>query len=403
MDRVYLDNAATSFPKAPGVREAMVRALESPGSPGRGGYAESLATTATLERVRESLSRLLGVSGQARQIVLAASATDAINLAIQGVLRAASRDRDGTTRSVHVVSSVMEHNSVLRPLRLMEQQGLARVTLVGANGAGRVSASDVIGAMEQETALVVLAHASNVTGAIQPVEAVGEACRARGVLFLVDAAQSIGHMPVDVKRLHVDLVAFPGHKGLLGPSGTGGLYVRPGVEDRIAAWRVGGTGGEGSESESQPTTMPTRFEAGTPNVFGLAGLLASLEWIEKRSVESIAAHESELVACGVEFVCRRGVMPGMRMIGPGRESGPGGRVPVFSFAHESVGPAELAAILEQEFGVLSRSGLLCAAGAHTALGTSPQGVLRLSPGVFTPVEEFERALRGLGEICCGIA
>lgn len=395
-----MDNAATSFPKAPGVREAMVRTLELPGSPGRGGYAESLAARATIERVRESLARLLGVHGQAKQIVLTVSATDALNLSIQGVVRCASR-RAG--RGVHVVSSVMEHNSVLRPLRLMEQQCLARVTLVGADGAGRVRAAEVIGAMEQETALVVLAHASNVTGAIQPVDAVGEACRARGVLFLVDAAQSIGHVTVDVLNQHADLVAFPGHKGLLGPSGTGGLYIRAGVEDRIDPWRVGGSGGEGSESESQPTTMPTRFEAGTPNVVGLAGLLASLEWIEKRSVESIAAHESELVACGVEFVSRRGVMPGMRMIGPGKESGPGERVPVFSFAHESVEPAELAAILEQQFGVLARSGLLCASGAHSALGTSPHGVLRLSPGVFTSIEEFERSLWALDEICREIA
>lgn len=398
-----MDNAATSFPKAPGVREAMVRALESPGSPGRGGYAESLAARATIERVRESLARLLGVRGQAKQIVLTASATDALNLAIQGVVRTASRVSDGKTRSVHVVSSVMEHNSVLRPLRLMEQQCLARVTLVGADGAGRVRAAEVIGAMEQETALVVLAHASNVTGAIQPVDAVGEACRARGVLFLVDAAQSIGHVTVDVLNQHADLVAFPGHKGLLGPSGTGGLYIRAGVEDRIDPWRVGGSGGEGSESESQPTTMPTRFEAGTPNVVGLAGLLASLEWVENRTVESISAHEAELILCGLEFVSRRGVMPGMRLIGPGKESGPGERVPVFSFAHESVEPAELAAILEQQFGVLARSGLLCASGVHSALGTSPHGVLRLSPGVFTPVEEFERALRALDEIGRGIA
>lgn len=400
MDRVYLDNAATSFPKAPGVREAMFRALESPGSPGRGGYAESLAATATLERVRESLARMLGERGHAKQIVLTGSATDALNLAIQGVVRVASRLAG---RGVHVVSSVMEHNSVLRPLRMLERQGLARVTLVGSDRAGGVRAADVIDAIGHETVLVVLAHASNVTGVIQPVGAVGEACRSRGVLFLVDAAQSIGHPRVDVRTLHADLVAFPGHKGLLGPSGTGGLYIRPGVEDWIDPWRVGGTGGEGSESESQPTTMPTRFEAGTPNVIGLAGLLASLDWIENRTVDSIAAHEAELVAFGLEFVSRAGVMPGLRLIGPGKDSGSGGRVPVFSFAHESVGPAELASILEREFGVLARSGLLCASRAHASLGTAPRGVLRLSPGVFTSIEEFERALRALDEICRGIA
>lgn len=395
--RIYLDNAATSFPKPEPVLAAMVRyATELGASPGRGSYAESVAGAGILRRCREQLCELVGAPDGARpeQVIFTLNCTDALNLAVHGTAAWWHTHRPG--EPVHFVTTAMDHNSVLRPLSALQERGLAAVTRVPADHEGAVDPAEVARAIRPETRLVAMVHASNVTGTLQDVAAVGRACRDRPgerIPLLVDAAQSLGHVPIHADAMGIDLLAFPGHKGLMGPLGTGGLYIRPGAEDRLEPLRHGGTGSR-SEQDAQPPEMPDRYESGSHNTLGIAGLLAGVEWLLERSVEALRRHELTLIETFLEHF--PGARAGYRLHGP---TDPARRVGVFALTHEHLSPGQLARSLEARAGVLSRAGLHCAPGVHETLGTTNAGgACRLSVGPFTTPEDVRVACGCLAEI-----
>ncbi|MBS0195164.1 MAG: aminotransferase class V-fold PLP-dependent enzyme [Planctomycetes bacterium] len=401
--RLYLDNAATSFPKPPGVYAAMMDYGQRVGaSPGRGHYAESREGARLIRRCRERINQLFN-GESADHVVMALNTSDALNLAIKGIVR--HRRLEGGP--VHVVTTAMDHNSVLRPFSALAGEGV-QVTHVGADEqTGYVEAGAVAAAIRPETALVAVNMASNVSGVIQPVAEIGAVCRRAGVVYLVDAAQAAGHVPIDVRAMQIDLLAFPGHKGLMGPQGTGGLYIRPGVEKILATTREGGTG-SWSESDSQPASMPEKYEAGSHNTIGIVGLSEAVAYILARGIHAMRAHELELCGAMLRGLRERGVrmcdgtggegpLAGLRLIGP---TEPERRVGVFSLVHDTLAPAEMAVMLEQGFGILARTGITCAPKAHETFGTS--GALRLSVGAFNTPEDVAAAVEALVRVCAGV-
>lgn len=387
--RIYLDNAATSFPKPEAVLRAMTEfTLEIGASPGRGAYAESRRGSDVLARCRERLCELVG-GASPDHVIFTLNCSDALNLAIHGVVRAARRRAPDVP--IHIVTSAMDHNSVLRPLRDLARDGV-ECTHVAADREGRVDPAEVARAIRPTTRLVALVHASNVTGTLQDVAAVGESCRSRAVPLLVDAAQSLGHVPIDVGAMGIDMLAFPGHKGLLGPLGTGGLYIRPGVEHLLDPVRQGGTGSR-SESDEQPRDLPDRFEPGSHNTVGIAGLLGGVEWLLARGIAAVRRHEAALAE---EFLSRMQAADGFNVHGP---TDTDDRVGVFSLSHRSLAPGAVAAELERRAGVLARAGLHCAPRAHEAIGTADRaGTCRLSFGPFVTGAHVRTACECLREI-----
>ncbi len=387
--RAYLDNAATSFPKPACVHEAMLRyATEVGASPGRGAYAESREGARLLDQCRSLVCDVIGADGPER-VIFTLNTSDALNLALKGSVL--HRIKAGADLPVHVVTTAMDHNSVLRPLNALEEQGLVEWTCVPADPrTGLVRASDVAAALRSDTALVAVVHASNVSGSVQPIAEIGRVCRERGVPFVVDAAQSVGHLPVDVRSMHIDLLAFPGHKGLLGPLGTGGLWMSASMPDRLESLREGGTGSR-SESDRQPLDLPDKYEPGSHNTVGLVGLAAGLGWLMERGIDRVRAHEVELMEAFLEAAPRE--EHGYRLLGPDSVED---RCAVFALAHEALEPASIAEELEAEHGILARAGVHCAPRAHETFGTHDRGgAVRLSFGPFTTLEEVRRA-------CCGL-
>src|SRR5215470_7888886 len=278
---IYLDNAATSFPKPEVVYQALDRfARQSLANPGRAGHKMALAAEHALDEGRHLLNQFFH-GKEPERFVFTLNCTDALNMAFKGVLS------DGD----HVITTNLEHNSVSRPLRAMELAGRITLTRLKADGGGTISPDDVRAALTPRTRLIALTHASNVLGTVQPIAEVGRIARTADVLFLVDAAQTAGVVPLDVQEANVDLLAFPGHKSLLGPTGTGALYVGP--RARVGAWREGGTGGD-SSSETQPKEYPYYLEGGTPNVLGVAGLSAGIRFVQEKGLDTIRRHEVEL-------------------------------------------------------------------------------------------------------------
>jgi cysteine desulfurase family protein len=317
----------------------------------------------------------------AERIVFAFNATDALCMAIHGVLAPGD----------HVVTSVLEHNSVLRPLREEQTRGV-EVTAVAAKPGGRIDPAAVREALRPNTRLVALLHASNVTGAIQPLADVGEIARRAGALFLVDAAQTAGHLPIDVTELGADLVACSGHKGLLGPLGTGLLYVRSGVEEHMRSFRQGGTGSQ-SEDDQQPDFLPDKFESGNHNAPGIYGLEAGLAYLHDKRVDSLRRHEQELTGRMLDGLAQ---IPAVRVAGPTRAEE---RVGVISISSDAFEPQVLASLLDESFGIQTRAGLHCAPGAHRSVGTFERGgTVRFSFGPFTTAGDVDAALAALGEI-----
>ncbi len=365
---IYLDNAATSHPKPECVYQAVVHAMRHIGaSPGRAGHRRSLEASRLLFQAREAIATLLSVPDSSR-IIFTHSATEALNLALQGVLLAGD----------HVVTTSMEHNSLLRPLYQLRRRGV-ELTIVEAAGDGLVDPDAVRRAFRPTTRMLALGHVSNVCGAIQPVARLAAIAREAGALFLLDAAQSAGSIPIDAAGLGVDLLAAPGHKGLLGPQGTGFLYVAEGVE--IRPLLAGGTGSN-SSSEEQPHILPEGFEAGTHNLPGIAGLLAGVEFVLARGVDVIGRREREHVA---EIARRLAPLPGMAIHGP---SFPANRSGLLSFTVEGMDASSLAFMLDQRFDIAVRAGLHCAPLAHRSLGTYPAGTVRVSPGWSTSNDEI---------------
>ena len=365
---MYLDNAATSFPKPEKVYEAVLRVMRDIGaSPGRGGYRTSLEAGRILFQAREAAARLFSIADSSR-VIFTHNATGALNLALHGILAAGD----------HVVTTSMEHNSLLRPLYALRNKGV-ELTIVPAAPDGVVSAEDLRRAVQVNTRMIAVSHVSNVCGAIQPIERLAELCREAKALFLVDAAQSAGYLPIDVQSLAIDLLAVPGHKGLLGPSGTGLLYVAPHVS--LTPVIQGGTGSH-STAEEQPHAMPDGFEAGTHNISGIAGLQAGIEFVLEQGLSAIRHHEQALLNQAEQAL--RGI-PGVTIYGPSDSSG---RCSALSFAATGVDPSLLATELDHGFDISVRAGLHCAPLAHLTLGTLPGGTTRLSPGWFTTREDI---------------
>lgn len=379
---IYLDNAATSFPKPACVYDAMDRYhRESGAAVGRGAYRQAVEVQGEVDRCRQRLAQLLNAENPQR-IIFTFNCTDSLNLAIHGVLR------DGD----HVITSVLEHNSVLRPLHELERDGKIQLTLISVDQAGVVNPEDFRQALRPNTRLMVLTHASNVTGAIQPCAPVGQIARAAGVLYLVDAAQTAGHLPLDVRALSADMLACPGHKGLLGPLGTGLLYLRPGLEHELRSVRQGGTGTR-SEDEFQPATLPDKYEPGNHNAPGLIGLSAALKWRMEQPQGALQAHEQAMLEHLLDGLH---AIPGVEIHGPQTATG---RVGVVSVSVADQDPQIVATLLDQVAQVQVRSGLHCAPSTHRSLGTLERGgTVRLSVGAFTTISELDRALEALRQI-----
>lgn len=375
---VYLDNAATSFPKPDTVYQAVDHALREIGvGPGRGGYRRGLEAGRLIFRAREAVAALIG-AGDSERIVFTHSATESLNLAVSGLLRPGD----------HVITTTMEHNSLARPLHVAEQRGVD-VTWLKADGRGCIDSRQVADALRPATRLVALSHCSNVTGTIQPLAEIGAITRGAGVFLLVDAAQSAGSLPIDVGEMAVDLLAAPGHKGLLGPQGTGFLYVAAGIE--LAPLMVGGTGGHSSGLD-QPAAMPERLESGTLNTPGIAGLLAGIEFIEAIGRTAIRSAETALVD---QLVTGLGTIHGVTLYGPAE---PERRGSVVSFTVAGHDPSQIGFHLDRDFGISVRVGLHCAPLAHQTIGTYPAGTVRVSPGWFTTARDIDLFLQALHTI-----
>ncbi len=378
---IYLDNAATSVPKAPGVGHAVAEVIDQLGaSPGRGGHRLALEAGRLLLEIRESVADFIG-SGDASRIVFTSGATEAINLALFGLLQPGDR----------VITSSMEHNAVLRPLHALQQRGIETVR-VSADAVGRVSAEKIRAAAIQgprRARMVVLTHAANVTGTIQPVEEVAEWCRREGILLLVDAAQSAGLLPINVETMGIDLLAVPGHKSLLGPSGTGFLYIRPGLQP--TPLNYGGTGSD-SASPLPPEELPERLESGTINLSGLAGLQAGLQYLQSRGLHEVRSHKTALLEMLLNGLKSLG---GVRIYGPGEASGHAAAVSINLTGRD---PAEVGFRLDTDYGICVRTGLHCAAEAHRTIGSFPDGTVRISPGLFNTAEDIENLLGALSEM-----
>ncbi|MBQ8109816.1 MAG: aminotransferase class V-fold PLP-dependent enzyme [Clostridia bacterium] len=374
---IYLDNAATSHPKPEAVVRETVRALtEYNANPGRSGHAAALAAARRVLRTRESLAALMGAQ-DALRIAFCFNCTDALNLAIKGSLRLGD----------HVVATALEHNSVLRPLGTLAQRGRISLTLVAPGPEGFVDAKDIRAAMTPRTALIICTHASNVTGAIQPAAAIGQMARETGVRYLVDGAQALGALPVDVKALGCNLYAFPGHKSLLGPQGTGGLYIAP--DTALNTLREGGTGSS-SDSLLQPEELPERYEAGTVNLPGLAGLGAGCEYVGAK-LSLIMMHERELSQALYEGLS---AMPGVALYSPAREAD---RAGIVCFNVGDLSSSQAADALSRQ-GIAVRGGLHCAPMAHRFLGTLRRGAVRASVGWANTFEEIEALLRAVRDL-----
>lgn len=394
--RIYLDNAATSFPKPPSVIEAMTRySTELGASPGRGGYTEARAAARLMEECRERINTLIH-GKSTRHIVFTLNASDALNLAIKGILR--HRLRLSPNSPAHVVTTWMEHNSVLRPLNALEAEGVVQTRVRCDSQTGLLDPADVARAIQPETALVVVSHCSNVTGTLQPIGEIGQICRKLGIPFLVDAAQSLGHVEVDVRAQNIDLLAFPGHKGLLGPLGTGGLYIRPGLEKVLLPLREGGTG-SASEHDVQPGDLPDCYEAGSHNMLGITGLSEGVRYVLQRGISSLRAHELRLIRIFLEAWNLPVASPGLRLLGPLDERQ---RTGVFAVTHDQIPALLFAEMLEQRYGILTRAGLHCAPLAHRTLGTAPpdgDGAVRFSIGPTTTEEDVRHAVAAVHQIC----
>ena len=378
---IYFDNSATSWPKPPGVKAAMVGFLDEIGAnPGRSGHSRSIEAARTLYDAREALAGLFNVRDPLR-VVFTLNATDALNLALKGLLR----PRD------HVITSSIEHNSVMRPLRDLERGGIV-LTIVPCSEEGFLDPSDVEKRIRPRTRLIALSHASNVIGTLLPIREVGQITRRDGLFFLVDAAQTAGACPIDIERDGIDLLAFTGHKSLYGPQGTGGLVIGERVREKeMIPLRQGGTGSR-SEFEDQPDFLPDRFESGTPNGVGIAGLLAGLQFIKEKGIENLRRQETELIKILTDGLRK---VPGVKLYGPRNGAD---RIATISFAMEGLSPSEIALRLDREFGILCRPGLHCSPSAHRTIRTFPEGTVRFSLGAFNTPEEIETALRAISII-----
>lgn len=373
----YFDNAATSFPKPQKVYDKMLKAMKDYGAnPGRSGHKLALMAGREIFNTRQLLAGIFGVEDPL-DIAFTFNCTESLNIGIQGILK----------QGDHVVTTSMEHNSVLRPLKALERLGIEH-TIVWGDDKGRISVSDIKAAIRGNTALIVMTHSSNLLGTIMPITEVGTLARSKGITFMVDAAQSAGVLSIDVERDNIDILAFPGHKGLLGPQGTGGIYIRKGTS--VKPLIFGGTG-SASYSTIQPEVMPDMLESGTPNSPGIAALGEGISFVMQKGIDNIRNHEVELLK---HFLEEARNIDGLKVYGPGA----GEQIGVAAFNLRDLDSSHLAFILNEEYGILARPGLHCAPLAHETIGTKEQGAVRFSFGIFNDHNEIDYGISALREI-----
>lgn len=375
---IYLDNAATTLHKPPQVAEAVLSAMGAMGNCARGTHGEALHAARLVYDTREKLASLFGCP-RADHVIFTCNATEALNIAIQGLIRSGD----------HVVTTDLEHNSVLRPLYKLEKEQGVKLSFVPADKKGRVQYEDFAQLITPETRAVVCTHASNLTGNALDIARIAQMAHEKGALCIVDASQSAGHLPIDMEKMGLDVVCFTGHKGLMGPQGTGGLCIRPGVE--IAPFKVGGTGIL-SYSKTQPEAYPTRLEAGTLNGHGIAGLHAALEFLEETGVEAIHQREKALMERFYEGVKN---IPNVTVYG---DFDAPVRTAVVSLNIGDYDSGEVADALSEEYGIATRPGAHCAPRMHEALGTVEQGAVRFSFAYYNTEEEVDTAVAAIKEL-----
>lgn len=380
MQGVYLDNAATSYPKAPGVGEAVKYFIEEIGSNvNRSGYAGSLAAEEVVFETREKLCRFFNF-GLPENVIFTLNVTQALNFLLKGLLQPGD----------HCIVSSMEHNAVMRPLMQLQKQGV-KFSRVPCDGKGRLDPGDLAPLIKANTKAVIINHASNVCGTVLPVAAIGRICAERGLKFIIDTAQTAGFLDIDFQAVKADAIAFTGHKGLLGPQGTGGFLISQEMARDLEPLISGGTGSL-SEQEEPPPYLPDKFEGGTMNLPGIFGLHAALTYLESTGIEAIRKKELDLAGLLLEGL---GSIKEARLVGlEGLEN----RTAVVSVDFPGYDNAEIAYLLDRDYGIRTRCGLHCAPSAHRTLGTFPRGTVRFSPGHFNTREEIEYTLASLQKV-----
>lgn len=381
---IYLDNAATSFPKPEAVTEEVASFLRtSRGSLSRGTHRAALRMEEMFLETRSLLGELFNVDPEhINRIIFTSGATEALNTAVRGLLQVGD----------HVITSGLEHNALWRPLKMLERKGIIELTVIPCPGGSGPNPILVADALRNNTALVAMAHASNVTGGLLPIPQIGQICREAGIPFLVDVAQTAGTHPIDVQEWNISLLAFTGHKGLLGPQGTGGLYIAPELE--LEPLKYGGTG-TASLHDEMPCWLPDRFEAGTPNGPGIAGLRAAVDFILKTGVENIRCREMHLTQKLQEGLAQ---IPGVTVYGP---QDPAQKTPIVSWNIQGIDSEEVAFVLDEVYDIQVRAGLHCAPQAHRSLGTLEQGAVRFSVGYFNTLDDINACLEAVEEIALG--
>ncbi|NME98695.1 aminotransferase class V-fold PLP-dependent enzyme [Aneurinibacillus aneurinilyticus] len=378
MRTIYLDNAASTWPKPPEVSRAVAKCIdEYAANPGRGGHKLSLKASKAVYQARVRLARLFNVKNP-NDIFFTVNATHALNQAIKGFVKAGD----------HVITTSLEHNSVRRPLEFLRKEAGVQITYIKPEN-HQFSLDAITSAIQTNTTMIVVSHASNLLGTIAPVKEIGLIARETGITYLVDASQTAGILPLDVEEMKIDMLAFPGHKGLYGPQGTGGLYVRSSVE--LTPLLHGGTGSH-SEEIDQPMTRPDRYESGTLNTPGIVGLSAGVDFVLKTGVETIRQKEWTLTQLLLDKLSK---VEGVRVFGPDKDIE---RVGVVPFMLEGVDASELAYILDQEYNIAVRSGFHCTPLAHETAGTSDTGAVRVSFGYFNEEEDIDALIKALQEI-----
>lgn len=380
MKTIYLDQGSTSFPKAPGVGKAMMDLLENGGyNIGRGGYADAYDLAERILGVREQIRDFFGFDRDSH-VVFTPNVTNSLNCMIRGLFEG----------SGHLVTTAMEHNAVARPVAAAARRGVT-VSHAAADICGFVDPAAVEALLRPETRAVVMIHASNVCGTIQPIAEIGALCRDREIFFIVDAAQTAGTIPIDMQAMHIDGLAFTGHKSLLGPQGIGGFLATEELAAAMEPFLHGGTGSV-SDTLEMPAFLPDKFEVGTLNLPGIVGLSAALDYIAATGLDAIRERELDLAA---RFLDGVQALPRAKNIGlPGRE----GRCPIVSLDFPERDNAEIAYLLDRDFGIMTRCGLHCAPLAHRSLGTFPSGTVRFAFGHRTTEEEVDAALAALADL-----
>ncbi|MDW5300438.1 MAG: aminotransferase class V-fold PLP-dependent enzyme [Sedimentibacter sp.] len=375
---IYLDNAATTYPKPKSVYKSVMEAMTVYGAnPGRGSHAMAIEGARVIYETRELVAQLFNLDDPMK-VIFTFNATDGLNIAIKGILKSGD----------HVIATAMDHNSVLRPIKELEKYGIEN-TIVSCSSDGTIKVDDVEKAIRSNTKLVVTTHVSNLTGTILPIEKIGEMCKVNNLLYLVDASQSAGVLEIDFKKQNIDFLVAPGHKGLLGPQGTGVLLINSDVE--MKELREGGTGSE-SSSMYQPNFLPDKYEAGTHNLPGIAGLNSGVKYILDKGTKSICRHEKNILELFIKEVRK---IPKITIYGPESIEDRSGVVPINI---EGIDSSEVAYILDTGYGIAVRPGLHCAPLAHKTIGTDKIGAVRFSVGPFTKKTEIMAAAKALKEI-----